>query len=429
MRKIHKTMVAMLATAIALLCANPVISHAEGTTSIRVSSNAVSVGDTLRVEVTASGSDTISLKYNTDILQFSKCSAECTTEGNAVTFVGTKATMEFTAKSEGKSNLIVSGTSVSGSSTSVQVQGGSGDAAAPQTTADTPTEDVEGQFVVDGIGYVVSDRFTDDEIPAGFERTRVRIDHYDYKALTNGDLTLIYLKPASDTSGKGVFYVYDAEQNTVSAFRMIRCGSGYVLAMTPETLLFEGLKETQIEVEGRQIQAYCIQGQKDFCFVYGKNQNGDAGWYQYDVQENVLQRINDQLVVYAGQSEEDAIAAGTKDVYYDKWKKQRYLLAGMLFLLVVLLVIVLILLIGGRRRETEDDVESGDDVIDDVKANDMKTDDGKEDAPTEDAGKPAKEIDLVYGDIKGTEAFRTKKDTRHKSNSDDQVDILDLNDL
>jgi cytoskeletal protein RodZ len=35
----------------------------------------------------------------------------------------------------------------------------------------------------------------------------------------------------------------------------------------------------------------------------------------------------------------------------------------------------------------------------------------------------------LYGDIHGTEAFRSKKDTHYKTDADAQLDILDLNDL
>ena len=46
---------------------------------------------------------------------------------------------------------------------------------------------------------------------------------------------------------------------------------------------------------------------------------------------------------------------------------------------------------------------------------------------------PAGDTDVdapVYSDIKGAEAFRSKKDTRYKTaDMDAQIDILDLNDL
>ncbi len=416
MIRIRKTMVAAVMMFFVLVFATPIVSLAEGTTSIWVSSSSVSVGDTLKVEVTASASDTIRLKYNTDVLKLANCSINYTTDANTVTFEGTKAVLEFTAQSEGKSNLIVSGNAVSGSSTSIQVSGGSDAATTEDTTADSSsdtTAEVDGQFVVDGVGYVVSERFADDEIPTGFEKTRVMIDNYNYKALTNGSLTLIYLKPAADTSGKGVFYVYNAEANTVSTFDMIRGGNGYLLVSTPEKPLFEGLKETQVTIEGRQVSAYCIEGQNDFCFVYGTNQDGAAGWYQYDMQEGTLQRVNEQLVVYGGQ-EEDVVASASKDVYFAKWTKQRYLLATMLFIIVVLAVVVINLAIGRRHRFTEDEPEE-DELEDDV----LRDDELKEDSEVVD-----KNDEVVDKNIAVKE-----KDKHRKTNADNQVDILDLNDL
>ena len=44
---------------------------------------------------------------------------------------------------------------------------------------------------------------------------------------------------------------------------------------------------------------------------------------------------------------------------------------------------------------------------------------------------PSEELvdEIIYNDMKRTEAFRSSKETRHKSSADDQIDILDLNDL
>lgn len=84
-------------------------------------------------------------------------SASYTTDGNTITFEGTSATLQFTAASQGQSSLIVSSPTITGSSASVQVAGGTGDMNTQQTqdTQDTATQAADGQFVIGGVAYVV----------------------------------------------------------------------------------------------------------------------------------------------------------------------------------------------------------------------------------------------------------------------------------
>ena len=213
MFKIRKKFVGILIAFAVLVLTVPTPLQAAGNTTIRVSDSSPAVGDGISVNVIASESDSVSVKYNPEVLQLTGCSVEHSIDGNTITFQGTNAIFQFNAVASGKSSIIVSGTTVTGSSTSIQVGDNSTTPTEPEQTAGNTDNTAEGQFTVDGTAYVVSERFSDEEIPAGFEKTRVTIDGYGYKALTNGNLTLIYLKPAADISGKGVFYIYNAESN------------------------------------------------------------------------------------------------------------------------------------------------------------------------------------------------------------------------
>ena len=76
----------MLVGVLALLSTLSFPCFAEGTTTIHMSADSLSVGDTLSVTVTASESGSISLRYNADVLQFAGSSASYTTDGNTITF-------------------------------------------------------------------------------------------------------------------------------------------------------------------------------------------------------------------------------------------------------------------------------------------------------------------------------------------------------
>ena len=347
----------MLVGVLALLSTLSFPCFAEGTTTIHMSADSLSVGDTLSVTVTASESGSISLRYNADVLQFAGSSASYTTDGNTITFEGTSATLQFTAASQGQSSLIVSSPTITGSSASVQVAGGTGDMNTQQTqdTQDTATQAADGQFVIDGVAYVVSERYPESAIPAGFSRTRVTIDGYAYRELSNGSITLLYLKRADNTAGDGVFYQYDEAMNKVTPFTMLGTAEQYVVLATPDSLLRDSFTETTLTVGDQTLSVYKEGDDSDFYFVYGTNQDGVTGWFQYDNTDGSLQRVNEDLLSQDTTAEEPVTTAAGSDEYFGKWQKQRYLVAILLFVIVVLAVVIINLLLSRRRREEEED--------------------------------------------------------------------------
>lgn len=460
MFKIRKKFIGVMMAAAVAALSIPVELLAAGTTTIRVSDSGPAVGDGVSVNVIASESDSVSVKYNPEVLQLTGGSMEYTTDGNTITFTGTDATFQFKAVASGKSSIIVSGANVTGSSTSIQVgEGAATSSDAEQPAAQNNSNEQEGQFTIDGVGYVVSERFSEEEIPAGFERVRVTIDGYNYKALSNGSITLVYLKPASDTSSKGTFYVYNQDANSVSTFAILGKGDNFILLSTPNSMPVEGMQEAEITVDNRKVNVYTIGDAQEFVYAYGTNLQGESGWYQYDTKDGSLQRMNLQLLGVSAGTEDTEPVATNQDSYYEKWSKQRYLLAGLLFVVVVLLVLVINLFLSRRRVGGDDEVWDDDDnedaedmesFEDEVEEDDSLTEDvqsfihevsgkqmeeqedelAEEISPSEEVVSSEQLVDeIIYSDMKRTEAFRSSKETRHKSNADDQIDILDLNDL
>ena len=60
------------------------VVNAEGSTTIYVSGNSVTVGESVNVEVDASESGSINLTYNPDVLEFNSANVEYTTSGNTI---------------------------------------------------------------------------------------------------------------------------------------------------------------------------------------------------------------------------------------------------------------------------------------------------------------------------------------------------------
>lgn len=487
MNRKHKKIIGMFVGALLMLCTISFPCFAEGTTTIHMSSANVSVGDTLSVTVTASESGKISLRYNDQVLKFSGSSASYTTDGNTITFEGTTATLEFTGLSQGSSGLIVSSPTITGSSASVQVSGTAAETPEPSSQDTTnQAQTAEGQFEIDGVSYVVSERYAENMIPTGFSRTGVKIDGYTYKELSNGTITLLYLKRADNIAGDGSFYQYDEASHTVTPFAMLGTADKYVVLATPQSLLRDSFTETTLTVGEQTVTAYKDGDDGDFYFVYGTNQDGVEGWFQYDKTDASIQRVNEQLLTQdtASAADDDNVVTTTgKDEYLGKWQKQRYLVAILLFVIVVLAVVIINLLLSRKQRMDDDWADTDDDDISDDDIDDIEEekaslfakwkhnrqaqvldDEDYEEEETPEEHEPVEEIRIekedtiktssseevpvvqeansdrrkrkqepqepIYSDIKGTEAFQSKENTRYKgADVDAQLDILDLNDL
>jgi hypothetical protein len=419
------------------------------------------------------------------VLEFTGASTEYTLDGGIVTFQSDMATLTFTGTAAGQSEIVVTSPTLTGSSTVVSVADTSAAGDDGDQTQSVTTDEPEGQFTIDGIGYVVSERYAENMIPAGFSRTTVTIDGYGYRELTNGTITLLYLKRASDTSSDGSFYIYDQESNSVSPFHMLGSGQDYVLLQSPEQPASEAMTLVTISVEGSDLQVYSLGTEDDFYFVYGMNQDGVTGWYQYDAMYGTLQRMNERVL---NETTEQISADGEvltsseeTEAYAAKVARQRYIMAALVFILVVEFIAIMNLLLDRKRIQEEsaasteeftdrepDDEETDDPVTEDdalqlqeSKAQESTAESGddekfyEKDSPdirqmfsTGQASQEVADVELPeqeasgsgaatsenedesgYSNLHGAEAFRSKKDTHYKSDGNGQLDILDLNDL
>jgi hypothetical protein len=258
---------------------------------------------------------------------------------------------------------------------------------------------------------------------------------------------------------------------------MLGTADNYVLLQTPEQLLSASMTQTTLLVNDTELPVYSLGTESDFYFVYGTNQDGVTGWYQYDSLYGTLQRVNEQLLTTGDDISEDedmdTVQTTEDDKLSAKIAKQRYWIAALIFVLVVLGVFL------GRKQERdeeqdeeydaedEDILETEDSSAEKIPAEEETSDDSRfyardtsevkamfsteeehaqwaalnteetseedeevldifaeheEDVPQEDTVETVKET-------KAAEPFRSKKDTRYKTDADAQIEILDLNNL
>lgn len=494
MKKLFRKSISLVATLVLILSMSNV-AFAQGTTSISVTKSSVDVGGKTTVSVTASESGTVTVKYTASLLNLNSCSASgYSAEGNSVTFSGKSGDLEFIAAAEGTASIIVSSSACSGSSTTITVGGSSAsDSAATETkeTTDTSTETTEetateetteetdttaeeteaasettaapsasavgtlnsdGGFDIDGVSYVVSERYSSSEIPSGFSKKTITIGSSTYNELSNGTITLVYLKPADNTSGSGTFYIYDEAASSVSSFLYLGSSDNYVIISTADATLSSAMTETSLEVTGGTAVAYTVDG-SEFFYIYGTNQDGYTGWFVYDKTYDTLSRVDTSSI--GTSSTEDTSSDTSYDVtetYTKKLDLFRKIISALVVLCVVLLFVIINMFF---RRSNEDDSEDDifatksekksirfprsivfrkddDDDIFSKRGNDYADDEDEEyDEDEEELDEDELDVDEEYDDEyydEDDEEYEESTPSYSSSNSA-SLNMMDLNDL
>ncbi|MBQ7469023.1 MAG: hypothetical protein IJS76_01270 [Pseudobutyrivibrio sp.] len=462
MNKLFKRTINIVAIGIMVFAMN-IVAFAQGTTTISVSKSSAAVGDSITVSVTATESGTVTVKYTSSMLTLSSCSASgYSSRGNSVTFDGKTGDLVFSAAAEGTASIIVSSSSCSGSSTTLTIGGGSAAAAeapaepepaaeepaAEEPAAEEPAEqpaapaapsgsavgtlNADGGFDIGGVPYVVSERYKDNEIPAGFDKTTIKIGSGTYSELTNGVITLLYLKPADNTQGSGVFYIYDEAAGTVSNFVLLGDADKYVLVKDAADAPGSGFSQTVVNVNGVDVPAFTIDG-AEFFYVYGQNKDQVEGWFVYDQTYGTVSRVDTSALASGSDSSDDATEVATSEptdnsVYKEKLGLYRKIIMGLIVLCVILLFITINKIL--KSRGDDDDFDGDVFAKSPVKASRKlprsivfnNPDEDEEDEEDEDIFEDEEEEYDDYDDFSTSEgSFEERRDA--------SLNMMDLNDL
>ena len=121
-----------------------------------------------------------------------------------------------------------------------------------------------------------------------------------------------------------------------------------IVPIPDTTVIPNGYVQTLISVEGQDVIAYAPKDNLgDYVLVYGRKQDGEAKFYQYD-------RVGQWISSYEG---DDLQNVEVHTSAYEKKESSSGFLYGVIGALVVIIVILLSMLLRKRKNGYEDDYE------------------------------------------------------------------------
>ena len=213
-------------------------------------------------------------------------------------------------------------------------------------------------------------------VPQDFEQGTMKLWEKDYPYLYNdkigSQICLLYL--VDDNKENGALYmVMDSAPYEAYPYVSFSSEFGYIVVVpdADETTLPSGYKAGTLDIEGKgSIGAYYYGKDKDVCLVYAVNNEGNYGWYLYDVNERTYMR-------YLGNSEADREEIQVPDTEaqsgdVQKLESQNRMIFWAFLIVVLFLLIVIVILVLSRRNRLEhpeeEDFEDFDDFDDEENA-------------------------------------------------------------
>ena len=206
-------------------------------------------------------------------------------------------------------------------------------------------------------------------VPQDFEQGTMKLWEKDYPYLYNdkigSQICLLYLVDENKENG-ALYMVMDSAPYEAYPYVSFSSEFGYIVVVpdADETTLPAGYKAGTLDIEGKgSIGAYYYGKDKGVCLVYAVNNEGNYGWYLYDVNERTYMR-------YLGNSEADREEIQVPDTEaqsgdVQKLESQNRMIFWAFLIVVLFLLIVIVILVLSRRNRLEHPEEEEFDEFDD----------------------------------------------------------------
>lgn len=190
---------------------------------------------------------------------------------------------------------------------------------------------------VDGKDYLlISDANSYKDIPNGFSSKKIKINDEEINALYNEktEQTLVVLK---DEDGNLGLFLYDEKENTYSKYEVITFEKVSFIPITYNKVK-TGYKKDVVKINDVDVNCIKLNANGDYALIYGMNaENGDKGWYSYDIVNNTIQKYNKEIDDYYKEKENNT-------------RKLIYILAGTSIFFGILVIILAIKFSNKKRR-------------------------------------------------------------------------------
>lgn len=365
----------LLALCLVVPCFSMVVNAADG--RISFSDPETKVGDIVEVKCAVRstsdplGDIKLQLSYDSESLSFeSGDSAESDEEGSVVCTGNGGSTeqvfmLKFQALKEGSTQITVAGATItSGEGNELSLDQGNstikiaeGDPSKIKEKDESEAESVstaeDTQVEVDGVPYILTDKFPEGDIPEGYERTTVSLDGQERQMVTNANnsVTLGYLMNG-DT---GSFYLYNEENATFSPYEELVISdkiSIILLSDTSAASLPAEYKEAELTLDEKTFPVWQKPGEEQYYVLYAMNSNGENDYYRYDAEENTYQRFVPESE--KDEKEKTSGLLGKVESFIEKNIQKIVFFGGLGLIVIIILIFILGVKLFNRNAELDE---------------------------------------------------------------------------
>lgn len=302
MKIIRKICMMFMSLSLCVFCFSMAVYAEDG--RIMFSDSQTAVGEMVEVKCMVSsasgniGDVEITMTYDNTYLQFDS--------GDGVTASGDRTliyrspggvsslsfSITFQALREGMTEIEITDASIFSDSGTMLTMG-QGQSNVEIVRGDSSKDKEAVQVEVEGKTYTLADEFAEAEIPSGYVRTQVDIDG-QLRQMAIRETSGVILGYLLDAEGRGDFFLYNESEDSFDPYEEIAISdttSIVVLSDTSQVNLPSAYEEMEVTLNGEKFPIWQDPSQEGKYVLYGINNNGETGYYQYDPAGNTYQKF------------------------------------------------------------------------------------------------------------------------------------------
>lgn len=196
-----------------------------------------------------------------------------------------------------------------------------------------------------------------DNLPTAnaYQEHTIKINDIDIPAFKsdNTGLVLVGLK---NNEGDIGLYIYNQDDNSYKLYQELGMNKVTVYPLETNEEI-DGYTKGEVEINGIKVNGFYYKDNSRFCVIYGVNvETGEKGFYQYDKENQVLEKYNDEYV----------------NVLEEKLQLYSYIIIGF-SVIFVLFLLILIFRPRKKKKKTKRNIENTIPLnIDEIKQNEIE---------------------------------------------------------